>query len=290
MRAKSYATLFAVLGLGVLLAGCGSGTGGSAVDDLWAQVQQTHTIKMAITSYPPQDFQNASTQKWTGFDVDILQGFAKSVGAKLQFTSLPLASAIQAVENHREDITIDLFWTKQRAQVVAYSRPMFDWVDVVGVNATHPAIKAATMADLSGKKIGVVLGSAEVQDAQNVPHANVVQFNTLDEELLALSSGQVDGVIVPDTDIGWSRHLNPSLDIKALGAIPASISPPLASLRGYFTLPKGQYSKRFLDHLNTYLKQIACNGQESKLLAKYGMGDPVYIQGVCQAANVYKGY
>lgn len=292
MNTKSFASVVAILGLGAVLAGCGSSTptASKTPNDLWAQVQKTHVITMAETSYPPEDFQDPTTQQWTGFDVDVLQGFAKSIGAKMQFTSLPLASAIQAVENHQQDITIDIYWTKQRAQVISFSRPMFDWVDVVGVNSQHPTIKAATVADMTGKSLGVVIGSEEVQEAQKVPQATVKQFNTLDEALAALSSGRIDGLIVPDTDIPQSKALNPSLQIKTLGSVPASISPPLASIRGYFGVPKGSYSTRFLQHLNSYIKKIECNGQEQQMLAKYGMTSTVYLQGLCSASNVYKGF
>lgn len=292
MIKKSFVSVIAILGMGAVLAGCGSSTptASKSPNDLWAKVQSTHVIKMAQTSYPPEDFQDPNTQQWTGFDVDVLNGFAKSIGAKMQFTSLPLAAAIQAVQNHSQDITIDIYWTAQRAQVISYSRPMFDWVDVVGVNSTKPTISAPTVAAMTGKTLGVVIGSEEVQEAQKVPQSTVKQFNTLDEALSALSSGRIDGLIVPDTDIPQSKALNPSLNITTLGSVPSSISPPLASIRGYFGVPKGSYSTRFLQHLNSYIKTIECNGTEQQMLAKYGMKSNVYLQGLCSAPNVYKGF
>ena len=276
------------------LAACGSTTttapssGGAKATGLLAQVEKSHQVTIAMSAYAPEDFQS-SNGTWTGYDVKILDGFAKSLGAKLVINPMPFAASIEAVTTHREDLTIDIYYTATRAKVIAYSRPMLNYNDAVAVNATHPQVRTDTLAALSGKKTAVVIGSEEVTEAKKIPHANVVQYSNIEDSFLALSSGRVAADLQPGVDIAWTKHTNPSLDIKILGAVPASIAPPIASLRGYYGVPKGSYGSQFLTKLNSYLHKIECNGTEQKILNQFGMTNSIYLHGICAAPNAYAG-
>lgn len=278
----------AIVGMTALgLAGCGTASA-SGSNTLLAKVEKTHVLTIAESAYAPEDFQNPVTHQWTGYDVNILSGFAKTLGAKLKIDAMPFSASIQAVADRRADLTIDIYYTATRAKVIAFSRPMLNYNDVVAVNSTNPAIKSDTLSALSGKKIAVVLGSEEVTEANKIPNAKVVQYGSIGESFLALSSGRVAADLQPDTDVAWAKKQNPSLHIKILGAVPASIAPPIASLRGYYGMPKGAYSQSFLNKLNAYLKKIASNGQEQQILDKYGMTSPVFLQGIASAPNTYQ--
>lgn len=261
------------------------GSSSANQNDLLAKVMKTHTLTIAESAFAPQDFQDPQTKKWTGYDVDILKGFAQTLGATLKVDAMPFSSSIQAVADKRDDITIDIYQTKKRANVLSFSRPMLNYNDVIVVNSQHPTIKSTDLAALKGKKIAVVVGSAEEPEAKNIPGAIVKQYSNIAETFLALSSGRVDATIQPDTDPAWSKHKNPSLKIKTLGAIPSAIAPPVEGLRGYYGVPKGSYSTRFLDKLNAYLKKIASDGTEQKILDKYNMTSPVFLKGIPSAPN-----
>jgi ABC-type amino acid transport substrate-binding protein len=285
------------------LAGCGastsnastggsSGTGSSSSsgqNDLLSKVESTHTLTVAVSAFAPQDFQDPSTKQWTGYDIDILKGFAKSLGATLKVDAMPFNSSIQAVADKRDDLTIDIYYTKQRAQVLDFSRPMLNYNDAIAVNSKNPAVSSTSLSALQGKKVAVVLGSAEVAEANNIPGANVKQYNSVAESFLSLSQGRVAADIQPDTDISWAKQQNPNLNIKMLGPVPSSIAPPIQSLRGYYGVPKGSYSTSFLDKLDAYLKQIVTNGTEQKILNHYGMRNPVFLKGLATAPNTYGG-
>lgn len=287
-----------------LIAGCGtaaspgnqstgsakSASGSSAnTNTLLGKIESTHKLIIAESAFAPQDFQDPNTKKWTGYDVDILKGFAKTLGAKLVVDALPFASAITAVADKRADITIDIYYNKKRAKVLSFSRPMLNYNDAVAVNSQNPAITTDSVAALKGKKIAVVTGSAEVAEAKAIPSAQITYFGSVAESFLALSNGRVAADLEPDTDVAWSKKKNPSLHIKILGPVPQSISPPIQSLRGYYGVPKGQYSASFLNKLNAYLKKIASNGQEQKILNTYGMTSSVFLKGIAKAPNTYSG-
>lgn len=250
---------------------------------LLGKVKQTHQLSIAMSAYAPEDFQTSSG--WSGYDVNILKGFAKSLGAKLVINPLPFASTVEAVSTKRDDMTIDIYYTAARAKQISFSRPMLNYTDAVAVNGTNPQVNAATIAGLTGKSIGVVIGSAEISEANAIPNASVTQYDNITDSFLALSSGKIAADLQPDVDISWSKHENPSLNIKILGAVPASLAPPISSLRGYYGLPKGKYGSSLLVALNGYLRKIACDGKEQKILNKYSMNSPQYLSGICRAPN-----
>lgn len=286
----------------LVLAACGGGSGSASSSSTssastsssstssgeLAHVKSTGKLAIAMSSFAPQDFQNKSGT-WTGYDVTILKGFAKTLGVTLKITPMPFSSSVEAVHTHRDDVTIDIYYNKTRAKSIAFSRPMLNYNDVVAVNSTSPQVSQATLTALSGKSIAVTTGSAEVTEAKKVPNANITQYSNLNESLLALSSGRVAADFQPDTDISWAQKNNSSLHVKILGPVPSSIAPPIASLRGYYGVPKGTYSTGFLKKLNSYLKKIACNGTEQSILNKYNMKNSVYLKGICSAPTSYSG-
>lgn len=299
----------AVTALGVLaIAGCGTpssnttggsggantansttGASGSNQNDMLAQIQKSGQLTIAESAYAPEDFQDPKTKQWSGYDVDILKGFAQSLGVKLHIDAMSFSSSITAVADKRDDLTIDIYYSAKRAKVLSFSRPMLNYNDAIAVNSKNPQVAAPTLADLKGKTVAVVSGSAEVSEAKAIPGAKVKTYNTISESFLALSTGRVAADLQPDTDISWSKKQNPSLNIKLLGPVPKSIAPPIQSLRGYYGVPKGQYSARFLTKLNAYLKKIASDGTEQTILNKYGMKSSVFLQGISSAPDTYSG-
>ena len=272
-----------------LAAGCGTVSANGSANTLLSTVKKTHQLVLAVSAFAPEDFQNPTTHQWTGYDINILKGFAKTLGAKLVIKPMPFASSIQAVASRRADMTIDIYWKKSRAKVISFSRPMLNYNDVVAVNSQHPALARPTLGALTGQRLAVVIGSAEVAEAQKVPGAHVKQYGNLTDSLLALSSGRVAADLQPGVDIAWAKRKNPSLHVTILGPVPASIAPPVASLRGYYGVPKGAYSQSFLSRLNGYLRTIAQNGAEQKILDQYGMRSGVFLKGIAQAPNTYTG-
>jgi ABC-type amino acid transport substrate-binding protein len=281
----------ALAAAGAVLTACGSSSTTSSTTNatgLLAKVESTHKLVIAMSAYAPEDYQNASGQ-WSGYDPAILSAFAKTLGAKLVIDAIPFAASVEAVATHRADITVDIYYTKARAQVISFSRPMLNYNDVVAVNKTNPQVKKDTVSALTGKRIAVVTGSEEVAEANKTPNASVKQYSNIEESFLALSSGRVAADYQPGVDVSWAIHKNPSLNVKILGAMPTSLAPPVASLRGYYGVPNGSYGKEFLAKLNTYLKTIECNGTEQKMLNKFGMSSPIYLQGLCATGNTYAG-
>lgn len=274
MAPKKISRVTAALAAGTVLAtalaACGSGAEG-ADDD---------TIVVAMSAFAPSIFQDESG-KYVGYDIDILEGFAKSEGKKLKLDNLPFASAIQAVASERADILgIDIYFTEERAEQMQYTRPINNISDVVVTRKSDPGIAGNTAADIEGKSLAVVIGTEEARVAQRVPDADVQQFDAVKNTFNAVTSGRVDGSIQSSVNVDWETHSDPSLDLVNLGPVPEEYTSVVP--RSYYGLPKSDDGKEMLEKLNAYVKELSCSGELAEIYAKYGMTNPSYTDGLCE--------
>ncbi|MTD54269.1 substrate-binding periplasmic protein [Amycolatopsis pithecellobii] len=268
------------------LTACSSSS--SSTDDLLSSIRESKQLSIAVSSFAPQDFQDA-TGTWTGYDIDILTGFAQSLGASLVIHPQPFSASIQSVSSGRDHLTVDVYYTAERAKVITYSRPMLNYNDVVAVRKSQPGVSDASVGGLTGKSIGVTTGSTSVTEAQKTPGAKAVNYTEFSDALLALDQGRIDAVYASNTNIPWLQKQNQAANVAVVGPVPSSIAPPIETLRGYFGLPQGAKSANLLNKLNAYLKQIACDGTEQKILDKYGLTAPYFLDGICNAPDNYTG-
>lgn len=240
-------------------------------------------LKLAFTAFEPQSFQSA-TGEWTGYDIDILEGFAETLDAELVVEQLPFDASIQAVSSKRADITIDIFWTAERAEAIDFSRPMLNYRDVVIVRKSNPLATEATLEGMAGKKIGATAGAVGEKEARATPDAEVVTYGEYADKLLALKQGRVDAIYTTNTNAAVAMT-DPNNDLEYLGPVPDEVAAPIETVRGYYGVAKGEYSASFLEELNAYLKEITCNGELQTILDDYDLTQDVWLMGLCEAPD-----
>ncbi|MCL6633333.1 MAG: ABC transporter substrate-binding protein, partial [Alicyclobacillus herbarius] len=254
--------------------------------DLLSKVKSSHELTVAVASIPPLEYQDPKTQQWAGVDIDLLNKFAKSLGAKLVVHSMEFAATIQSVSSKRDDITANIYKTPKRERVLSFSKPVIKYVEGVIVNSEHPQVSAPTLVALKGKTIATTSGTAEQDFVPKIPGAVNKSYNSINETFLALSSGRVDAAFQPIMYAQWAVHKNPSLHIKVLGPDPVAITgKDNQAPAGYYGVAKGDYSKRFLAKLNAFLDKEHTNGDLKKILAKYGLTNPSYLEGLDTSSN-----
>jgi ABC-type amino acid transport substrate-binding protein len=271
----------AVLAVTVLssLTACGSSSDGGGAEGQLGKVMDAKELTVAVAEFKPFAYQDTN-QSWTGYDIDIMRGFAKSLGVKFKVQGMAFDASLQAVTTKRADTTMDISYTKERAKVLSFSRPMLAYKDVLVVNASSP--RASSTSNLSGKKIGAISGTVGEGEAKAIPGAKAVVFSQESDLNLAVKQGRVDAGLLNSTSV-----VAPGL--KRLGTVPDSVAPPAEETAGRFGLPKGKYSKALLVKLNAYLKKIACDGTEKKILAKYDLTQPEFLEGICEAPETVSG-
>lgn len=150
---------------------------------------------------------------YVGFDIEMVQRFAASLGKSVTFAQMPFGGLIAANASGKVDmIAASMFITEERKQRIAFSDPYYETngrayarvdrlavaapaTDTTAADASPPTGRAmfTSTDDLDGKRIGVQLGTVyDLYATKTYPNATVVQFPTYQDMTLAVSARKVD--------------------------------------------------------------------------------------------------
>jgi len=260
-----------LLALGVLLAGVADAgdledvkTRGKlimltfpAVEDPFVAVdiEAMRTLGLKLTDMKdPQHFH--------GVDVDIIKGFAQSLGVKLEMHSETggYGSLLPALLEGKGDLVASrLTITPKRMEAADFSVPYFaQWV----VAAVRPDSKLKKVDDLKGKKVAVMTGSShqEFLPALNLaPVVHPTGFNQ--ESYSAALEGEVDYALM-DSRAGVGEPVSSIFNELRVGM-------RLRTSEQGVMVRKGSNLKAALD---AYIEGLRKSGDLDKILTKYGMG------------------
>ena len=161
-------------------------------------------LRIGVTATrEPMNFVDANGRV-TGHEADI----ARLLGVKLQrpieFHDMPFMALLSALESGKIDAIITgMTSTPERRQRVDFSVSYFQTPTVLLVRksagtsspqaAMTPSTKLQRGADLEGKRIAVLQGSAhETYATKTYPTARVLQFQTMADVVLAVKTGKAD--------------------------------------------------------------------------------------------------
>ncbi|KWZ39863.1 glutamine ABC transporter substrate-binding protein [Burkholderia savannae] len=143
-------------------------------------------------TFPPMEF-IANGQR-TGFDVDIMNALAKTMGKRVQWTDIDFKGLVPGLIAHRFDVAISgIYITPERRQVVDFTQPYFAGGLVALVKVESP-IK--TLADLDGKKVSVQVGTKSVNFLRdNYPKITRIEVEKNQEMFDLVGIGRADAAV-----------------------------------------------------------------------------------------------
>jgi len=201
---------------------------------------------------------NAGTP--TGFDVEILDGFARLQGLKLQVVpESTWDGLIPALLKARGDLIAGGFTdTESRRAQIAFSSEVFPTRSVVLTRRPHRPIH--TLAELRAERVGVIKGTSMVQAvlAAGVPAAQLDDSLASGSVPEALRSGRV-GVAVDGIEAALTaRRADPELEIGVFLGQPESLAYGVRKT-----------SPRLLAALNEYVANVRRTPTWSRLAIQY---------------------
>jgi polar amino acid transport system substrate-binding protein len=142
------------------------------------RVKRTGVLNdVLLESYPPFGFIGADNQL-TGFDVDVAKAFAARLGVTLKLATPGWETILSGRWQGRWDICIcSMSPTEARARVLSLPVRYYSSPAVLTVHKNEQRIK--TVADLSGKRVGVGLGSSYenyINKALVIPGAAAIAY------------------------------------------------------------------------------------------------------------------
>lgn len=160
-------------------------------------VKEAGVINVGLEgTYPPFSYVDDSG-KLTGFEVELAEALAKQLGVKAKVQPTKWDGILAALESKRLDVVINqVTISDERKKKYDFSVPY----TVSGIQALTRKADANTIAkpaDLSGKKVGVGLGTNYEQWVKaNVPGADVRTYEDDPTKFQDLMNKRIDAILV----------------------------------------------------------------------------------------------
>ncbi|MBG6215005.1 MAG: glutamate ABC transporter substrate-binding protein [Cryobacterium sp.] len=201
---------------------------------------------------PGLGFLDAATGERSGFDIEIAQWVAASLGFakdKIEYIAIPSANRESAIVNGDIDYYVGTYSINdKRKDQIDFAGPYFITGQGILVASDNDTIKSEN--DLAGKTVCSATGSTPIQNIKdNYPDTKTVEFDTYSQCVEALKDGQADAVTT-DQAILLGYASQDSDNLKVVGE-------PFSVENYGVGLPKGD------DALRAFINDMFTNGNDS---------------------------
>ena len=191
--------------------------------------------------------------------VDLINEIGKNLGYKVEIIDQSFDGLIPALKAGKIDIIVSgMSSTEERKKSVDFTDDYFVSKETYIRKKGNTAVTPAT---LSGKKIGVQLGTIQEIEAKEINGATVVPNESTVNTILDLKAGKIDVIILEKAVAEEYMKKNPEMEI--FDEKPAKIGMAMA-------LNKGK-NQELIKQINDELKKMKENGKYNELIKKYGL-------------------
>lgn len=219
-------------------------------------VSKNTNVLVMGTNATFKPFEYKDNGKVVGFDVDLAEEIAKSLGAELKIEDMSFDGLLPALESGQIDMAVaGMSVTEDRSKNALFSDSYYVASQQIIVK-NESSIR--NKYELVGKSIGVQLGTTGDQMAQKINNSRVVQFPTVPNVLQELTSGRVDAAILDNAPA--AQYVSSYSSLKILET-------PLSRESYAIAMKKG--NQDLLDKVNNVISQMKEDGRIRKLLMKH---------------------
>lgn len=152
-------------------------------------------VVLQDATFRPMEFKDESGNI-VGFDVDMADAFAKSLGVKLEVQNINWDGIFVALTQGKGDMILSsVTITDERKKSMAFSQPYYAAGQVIAVPATDTTIKGPN--DLKGKTVAVQIDTTGQEAAEKIDGIKEIRkFDGGAETMLAVEQGKVDASVM----------------------------------------------------------------------------------------------
>lgn len=264
----------------VLLAALMTVTAAHAAD-LMSEIKAKGYMRVGMFVAPPESWVDTSTGEWKGIDADFTYAVAKEIGVEVDPIPLTHSALAPALNSGRVDVIVGLYYTEERAKVIAYNKTAF-WYGIDALVTQKGRSDIAKFEDLKGKTVGVVRGSAQEGEATKLQErfglTDIKKYDTGDTMLMDVKAGRVDAAIWWGYTFDYAVKQNPDYDLQLVDHMPPEYLGAEKLPGVYFTFPK-EGSESLIKAFDAKLEQMVAAGETKRVMESYGLTNPAYQTG-----------
>ncbi len=213
--------------------------------------------------WDPMSMKDPATNKYKGFDIDVMRELAKDLGVKVKFVPAEWKTIVAGITADRYDISTSVTKTPKRAEVAGFTETYFKYGTVPLVLKKNLK-KFPTWESLNNKKIKIAttLGTSQEEKAKEFfPKSKLRSIEAPARDYQEVLAGRADGNITSSLEANKLVIKYPQLAIVPDGGKnPAFLA---------MMVPKGD--KVWNDYVSNWIKRKQTSGFFMTLEAKYNL-------------------
>ena len=236
-------------------------TSASATGDASAKATPKKTTYKIISdsSFAPFEYQNSSN-KYTGFDMELIKAIAKQQGFNITISNPGFDAALNAVQSGQADgVIAGMTITDARKDIFTFSDPYYTSNIILAVKKGS-SIKS--YENLKGKTVGAKNGTASytwLEENANKYGFEVRAFDEASSMYDSLNSGSIDALMDDEAVLAYAIKQGRNFETPIKGEASGDVG---------FAVKKGTNAE-LIEMFNNGLAALKKNGQYDKLVKKY---------------------
>ena len=227
-------------------------------------IKKSGELRVGTTGdWDPMSMKDPATNKYKGFDIDVMKELAKDLGVKVKFVPAEWKTIVAGITADRYDISTSVTKTPKRAEVAGFTATYYKYGTVPLVLKKNLK-KFPTWDSLNNKKVTIAttLGTSQEEKAKEFfPKSKLRSIEAPARDFQEVLAGRADGNITSSLEANKLVVKYPQLAIVPDGGKnPAFLA---------MMVPKGD--KVWNDYVSNWIKRKQSSGFFMTLEAKYNL-------------------
>ena len=228
------------------------------------QILSSGELKVGTTGdWDPMTMKDPATNKYKGFDIDVMNELAKDMGVKVTFVPTEWKTIVSGITSGRYDISTSVTKTAKRALVAGFTNSYYKYGTVPLVLKKN-LNKYPTWESLNNENVTIAttLGTSQEAKAKEFfPKSKLKSVEAPARDFQEVLSGRADGHITSSTEANKLIITYPQLAIVPDGGKNPAV----------LAMMVDQKDQVWMNYVNQWIEIKKASGFFDDLLAKYNL-------------------
>jgi len=228
------------------------------------KINSSGELRVGTTGdWDPMTMKDPATNKYIGFDIDVMKELAKDMGVKVKFVPTEWKTIVSGITANRYDISTSVTKTAKRAEVAGFTNTYYKYGTVPLVLKKNLK-KYSTWDSLNNKKVTIAttLGTSQEEKAKEFfPKSKLKSVEAPARDFQEVLSGRADGNITSSTEANKLVIKYPQLAIVNDGE----------KNPAFLAMMVDKNDKVWNNYVNKWIEEKKNSGFFKNLLTKYNL-------------------